>query len=144
METDNIAIYNNTAEQIPLTLEEFMRLIDTISAVERRNFLVLEVVFVDDTEILELNRKYLGHDYVTDIITFPYHEGSSPVEGTLFCCITQIKRQSLELETKFETELLRVVIHGMLHLLGHDDNNGQQRENMRSLEDKYIRLYQES
>jgi probable rRNA maturation factor len=144
METEHIAIYHKTAQQVPFSRETLQRLTDIISDFEGRNFLMLEVVFVDDEEILELNRKYLGHDYVTDIITFPYHEGNAPVEGTLFCCITQIQRQSLELSTEFGTELLRVVIHGMLHLVGYDDATSKQREDMRSLEDKYIMLYKDS
>lgn len=104
---------------------------------------MLEVVFVNEVRILELNRSHLGHDYVTDILTFPYHEGDAAMEGTLYCCFSQIQRQALELGVKVETELLRVVIHGMLHLVGYDDGSRYQRSDMRSHEDKYIKIYQD-
>ncbi len=144
MATQQIAIYNETTVQNPLNQNNLLRLSGIVSNNEKRNFLELEVVFVDDEKIKELNLRYLGHDYVTDIITFPYHEEKEPIEGTLFCCITQIQRQSQELKTTFETETLRVVVHGMLHLVGYNDATVEQRKQMRSLENKYIRLYQES
>ncbi|TVQ69717.1 MAG: rRNA maturation RNase YbeY [Balneolaceae bacterium] len=116
-------------------------LIDLVHEHEKRNFLHVEVVFVNDMEILEMNRRYLGHDHVTDIITFPYHENDDPVEGTLFCCAPQIRRQSEEIGVTFDTEVLRIVIHGLLHLVGYDDETEAQRNHMHSLENKYIRLY---
>ncbi len=134
-------IFNQTDENIPFSGDQLRRLIALVQEYEKRNFLHVEVVFVDDSDILEMNRRYLGHDYVTDIITFPYHENDDPVEGTLFCCAPQIRRQSEELDVAFDTEVLRIVIHGLLHLVGYDDETDSQRSHMHSLENKYITLY---
>ncbi len=144
MNKGTFEIFNQTAESIPFGKEELVYVIELIQERESRNFYRVEVVFVDDNEILEINSRYLGHDYVTDIITFPYHDDNAPVEGTLFCCITQIKRQSQELNTRFKTEVLRVVIHGLLHLVGHVDTTDFQRDQMHALENKYIKFFQDS
>ncbi len=134
-------VFNQTDENIPFSGDQLRRLIDLVHEHEKRNFLHVEVVFVDDTEIQDMNRRYLGHSHVTDIITFPYHENDEPVEGTLFCCVPQIRRQSEELDVIFDTELLRIVIHGLLHLVGYDDEAETQRNHMHALENKYITLY---
>lgn len=141
MNQDILEIFNQTSENVPYAPGELSRLIDLIQQHEKRNFHRVEVVFVDDEEILQINRKYLHHDYVTDIITFPYHDNDDPVEGTLFCCMQQIQRQSREFNTRFETEVLRVVTHGLLHLVGYDDATDSQRGHMHDLENKYIKLY---
>ncbi len=136
-------MFNQTDENIPFSGNQLRRLIDLFHEHEKRNFLRVEVVFVDDSEILEMNRRYLGHDHVTDIITFPYHENDEPLEGTLFCCAPQIRRQSEELDVTFDTEVLRIVIHGLLHLIGYNDKTEAQRSHMHSLENKYITLYRD-
>jgi len=136
-------IFNKSDENIPFSAEHLQRIVHLVQDHEKRNFLHVELVFVSDTDIVEMNRQYLGHDHVTDIITFPYHEDDEPVEGTLFCCAPQIRRQSEELDVSFDEEVLRIVIHGLLHLVGHDDGTEVQRTQMRSLENKYITLYRD-
>lgn len=139
----SIEIFNESDEIIPFSHGQLQHVVLLIQKQEKRNFLCLEVVFVNNTEILEMNRHYLGHDHVTDIITFPYHEDNEPVEGTLYCCAPEIRRQSNELGTPYDEEVLRVVIHGLLHLVGHNDKTESQRTIMRSLENKYITLYRD-
>lgn len=139
----SIEIFNESDEIIPFSEGQFQHVVLLVQKQEKRNFLHVEVVFVNDPEILEMNRRYLGHDHVTDIITFPYHEENEPVEGTLYCCAPEIRRQSTELGTPYDEEVLRVVIHGLLHLVGHDDSTDSQRTRMRSLEDKYITIYRD-
>ncbi len=139
----SIEIFNESDEIIPFSEGQFQHVVLLVQKQEKRNFLHVEVVFVNEPEILEMNRRYLGHDHVTDIITFPYHEENEPVEGTLYCCAPEIRRQSIELGTPYDEEVLRVVIHGLLHLVGHDDSTDSQRTRMRSLEDKYITIYRD-
>ncbi len=145
MYPESFQIFNHCGFEVTFSAEQLGRTIELLQEHENRNFLHVEVVFVDEKRILDLNRQYLGHDYVTDIITFAYHEESSfPVEGTLFCCAPQIRRQSEEYGSTYETEVLRVVIHGLLHLIGYNDHTVSQKREMTSLEDKYIKLLQDS
>ncbi len=92
-------------------------------------------IFCSDAYLLELNRQYLSHDYFTDILTFPYHE--DPQQGLwsdIFISIDRIKENAKTYQKPFEEELHRVMIHGILHLLGYDDH-GDAESLMREKED---------
>ncbi len=102
---------------------------------------MVEVVYVDEEGIIEINKKYLQRDYVTDIISFNYDEdeGKKNIEGTLYCCAPRIYEQSTEIGEKPETEFFRILIHGLLHLVGYDDQSDEERANMRTKENFYLR-----
>ena len=104
------------------------------------SFSFIEVVYVDEKEITHINQKHLSHDYVTDIITFSYHDPSEnePVEATLFCCAPRIQEQAVEFGVDADTEFLRVYIHGLLHLAGYSDELPDQKAVMREKENFYI------
>lgn len=86
-----------------------------------------------------MNRKYLGHDYYTDIITFDYCEGEV-LNGDLFISIDTVRANSEEYGTSFENELNRVIVHGLLHLIGYDDHTEEDINMMRSKENFYLNL----
>ena len=79
-------------------------------------------IFCDDAKILEVNRQYLEHDYYTDIITFDYSEAKT-ISGDIFISLDTVKSNSEQFGTAYDTELRRVIIHGILHLCGQDDKN---------------------
>ncbi len=144
---DNTNAYNTFNESgLSVPFDDFLlqRIITLLEYYEKCQFKEIEVVFVDEKKIIETNRQYLNHDYITDIITFPYGDETDLLEGTLFCCAAQIKRQAKEFEVSFENEVLRIVIHGLLHLIGYDDATDERRSVMRTLEDKYIRYILEN
>ena len=95
--------------------------------------------FCDDEKILEVNRRYLQHDYYTDIITFDYCEGNR-LSGDLFISIDTVHSNAELLGTKYDTELHRVIIHGVLHLCGINDKGPGDREIMEAAEDKALTL----
>lgn len=95
--------------------------------------------FCDDEKILEVNRQYLQHDYYTDIITFDYSEGNR-LSGELFISIDTVHSNAELLGTKYDTELHRVIIHGVLHLCGINDKGPGEREIMEAAEDKALAL----
>ena len=95
--------------------------------------------FCDDEKILEVNRRYLQHDYYTDIITFDYCEGNR-LSGDLFISIDTVHSKAELLGTKYDTELHRVIIHGVLHLCGLNDKGPGEREIMEAAEDKALTL----
>ena len=96
-------------------------------------------IFCDDEKILEVNRQYLNHDYYTDIITFDYCEGDS-LSGDLFISVDSVRENSIEYGTDFKDELNRVIIHGLLHLIGYDDHTVEETAVMRMKENYYLSL----
>lgn len=97
----------------------------------------INVIFCSDNYILDINMKYLQHDYFTDIITFDYCEGNV-ISGDLFISIDSVRENSEYYGTSFEDELNRVLVHGVLHLVGYDDHKEEDIRMMRSKEDYYL------
>ena len=95
--------------------------------------------FCDDEKILEVNRQYLQHDYYTDIITFDYCEGNK-LSGDLFISLDTVRSNSELFGTDYNTELHRVIIHGVLHLCGINDKGPGEREIMEAAENKALAL----
>jgi rRNA maturation RNase YbeY len=87
--------------------------------------------------IRRINRDFLGHDYVTDTITFGYNEGGE-VEGEFYISLDVIDSNAKRFGVSFEDELLRVTIHSALHLMGHDDETAELRAAMSRQEDYYL------
>lgn len=104
---------------------------------ESRKLGDISVIFCSDNYILDVNLKYLQHDYYTDIITFDYCEGNV-LSGDLFISIDSVRENASFYGTEFETELNRVIVHGVLHLIGYDDHSEQDVAVMRSKEDYYL------
>ncbi len=100
----------------------------------------VSVIFCSDNYILDINQRFLQHDYFTDIITFDYSEGSK-ISGDLFISVDSVKENSIEYGTDFEDELHRVIVHGILHLIGYDDHTDEDIKIMRSKENYYLSLY---
>ena len=98
-------------------------------------------VFVDDEEILRVNRQYLQHDYYTDIITFDYCEGDT-ISGDLFISLDTVRSNAAELGVPYGQELRRVIIHGILHLCGINDKGPGEREIMEDAENKALAMLQ--
>ena len=97
-------------------------------------------VFVDDAEILRVNRQYLQHDYYTDIITFDYCEGDT-ISGDLFISLDTVHSNAAELGVPYGQELRRVIIHGILHLCGINDKGPGEREIMEAAENKALEAW---
>jgi rRNA maturation RNase YbeY len=90
-------------------------------------------IFCSDNYILDINQKYLSHDYFTDIITFNYNKDNI-ISGDIFISVDTVFNNSKIYKQTFETELHRVMIHGILHLLGYDDHTETDIANMRKAE----------
>ena len=101
----------------------------------------LSYLFCDDEEILRVNRRFLGHDYFTDIITFDYSHGGR-VGGDMVISLDTVASNADSLGESYQKELLRVIVHGLLHLCGIDDKGPGEREIMESEEDKALLLWQ--
>lgn len=117
-----------TNEWLKLAAESEIRRIGNIS-----------IIFCSDNYVLDINQKYLQHDYFTDIITFDYCEGDR-LSGDLFISVDSVRENSVEFGTAFKDELNRVIIHGLLHLVGYDDHTEKDIKLMRSKENYYLSL----
>ena len=91
-------------------------------------------IFCNDDKILEVNRKYINHDYYTDIITFDYSRPMR-ISGDVFISLDTVRSNAILLGKTYDNELMRVIIHGILHLCGVDDKGPGEREIMERHED---------
>ena len=97
----------------------------------------LTYVLMSDDALLDYNQRYLGHEDLTDVITFDGQTGTG-VSGDVLMSLDRIKENASTFGVALQHELRRVMVHGLLHLLGHRDKTKAQREAMRALEDKYL------
>lgn len=100
----------------------------------------LNYIFCNDDRILEVNRQFLGHDYYTDIITFDYSE-SGVVSGDMYISLETVKTNSSKFGTSYDEELMRVMIHGVLHLCGIDDKGPGERAVMEAAENRALEMW---
>ena len=99
----------------------------------------LNFIFCDDEFLFEINNTYLRRDSLTDIITFDYSNKNN-ISGDIFISIDRVKANALSFNESFEDELKRVIIHGVLHLLGYKDKSKKEKKIMREKEDFYLSL----
>ncbi|HBO75161.1 MAG TPA: rRNA maturation RNase YbeY [Marinilabiliales bacterium] len=109
-------------------------------AITKNNFIfgALNFIFCSDEYLLKINNEYLNHDYYTDVITFNYNEANI-VSGDIFISTERVKENALEFNISEKEELCRVIIHGVLHLVGFDDKVKGDKEKMTREENEYLK-----
>lgn len=100
----------------------------------------IDYYFIDNRSQREINAEFLEHHYNTDVITFDYSE-KEQISGEIYIAIDTVRENSKRFGTKFRTEYLRVMIHGILHLLGYDDKTEEEQEEIRNKENQYLNNY---
>ncbi|MGH2567043.1 MAG: rRNA maturation RNase YbeY [Bacteroidota bacterium] len=116
---------------------ETQRTIQRVFRKESGKLLSVSVVFVDSRHIRRINRTFLGHDYVTDVISFPLAGGPGH-DAELYVNLDRARSQAKEYGVSFTEEVQRLLIHGALHLAGYDDRKKKNKESMRRREDFYL------
>jgi probable rRNA maturation factor len=111
------------------------------SVIQSNNFKIgsISYIFCADDYILQVNKEYLNHDYFTDIISFNYNENKT-ISGDLFISVDTVKTNAQEYGVTFDKELYRVMIHGVLHLLGFDDITDELQQEMTQKEDEALNI----
>jgi probable rRNA maturation factor len=99
----------------------------------------ISIVFCSDRYLRDVNMKFLGRDYYTDVITFDYSSGNR-ISGDVMISIERVTENSADLNTEFIDELDRVICHGILHIAGYNDSSTTEQEKMRETEDHYLAL----
>ncbi len=103
---------------------------------ESKKLVTLTYIFCSDEYLLQINQQYLQHDYYTDVITFPY--SNTEIEGDIFISIDRIRDNAQSLNIPEKTELHRVMVHGLLHLIGYDDKTPELKKLMQEKENFYL------
>ena len=135
---------NITYNAIDIDLPQFSneavsRWIEAVARTFDKSVGTLAYIFCNDEKILEVNREFLQHDYYTDIITFDY-SSRRRIAGDMFISLDTVRSNAEMLGKRYEEELLRVVIHGVLHLVGINDKGPGEREIMEHHEDEALAM----
>jgi len=115
--------------------------IKTMIRKENKKLSYISYIFCTDKSLLYLNRKFLNHNYRTDILTFPLSNNSS-IQAEIYISIDRVKENARIFNISFNKELIRVIFHGVLHLTGYKDKTLREKKEMRAKEDEYLQLYQ--
>lgn len=127
-------------EMPKIDLRKISTWIEEVAASHSRRVGTLNYLFVNDDEILETNRQFVNHDYYTDIITFDYSHGDR-ISGDIMISLDTVATNADKFGVSYFRELLRVIIHGVLHLVGINDKGPGEREIMEAAENEALSLY---
>lgn len=139
---NNIFFYTETEVIHPFPTQEdcFKNWLANVAISEEKHIVSLNYIFCTDDYLLDINNKYLGHDFYTDIITFPYQQGEA-IESDLFISLDRIRENADIYKVSFDNELKRVMVHGLLHLVGYGDKSEIEIMLIRQKEDHYIETW---
>ena len=101
----------------------------------------LSISLINSSELRIINKKYLKHDFNTDIITFNYSKQPNEIDGEILISFEDARLNAKKYKTNYDKEINRLIIHGILHLLNYDDNNKKNKTIMRQMENKLINRY---
>lgn len=133
-----VDIHIDTAHRALCPSEDRLtRLTESVLGGEGIAFDSIGIILADHDVVTDLNRRFLDHDWPTDVLSFRLNE-EGPIEGEVYVDVETALERCEEFEVTAADELLRYVVHGLLHLAGHDDHTDEQRARMRSLENRYL------
>ncbi|PQJ31494.1 rRNA maturation RNase YbeY [Nonlabens arenilitoris] len=119
---------------------DYSKWLEAVAVSEQKSIGDLSYVFCTDDFLLELNKKYLDHDTLTDIITFDYCDDYL-IHGEIYISVDRVKDNAKDFNVTFNDELLRVMVHGLLHLCGYGDKSDFEKSYMRSKENEKIKMF---
>jgi len=131
------------SEEADFTLEhprKTTKWINTVALKEKVSVKAINYVFCPDSFLLQLNQDFLKHNTFTDIITFDYSSSRKSLEGEIYISLDRIKENAFKFKSTLDEELHRVIIHGILHLIGYKDKSKAEKLLMRKKEDAYLSL----
>ena len=134
-----VHLFNTTTAVLPLGQQDVDELLQLVSNKTQVKFESVELVYVDDETIVDVNRRYLQRDYVTDVISFRLDENDDQaIEGTIYCCLPRLQEQAIEYQVSERHEFARIALHGYLHLAGYEDKDPEEKQTMTRLEDELL------
>lgn len=140
MDQDHRILFHSEISDFHIQDEDSLRYwLEAVADAESKSIEAVNYVFMSDEELLLVNREYLNHDYYTDVISFPL--SSDPIEGDIFISIDRVRDNATSLHISFLQELRRIMVHGLLHFLGYQDNTPEDKLSMTQKEDEYLTKY---
>lgn len=137
---DSIQVWH-THPGLRLPAARVQALAGSVLEAEHVRWSYVGIILSRQQQIHDMNRDFLGHDYPTDVLSFPVSGEGEILEGEVYVDLDTARSNASEFGTSFAQEAARYVIHGLLHLAGHDDSSTHQRAAMRQLEDRYLGLF---
>ncbi len=134
---NKLEIFYEDIQPIKLPKTLLKRHINNIIISELNELGEISIVFCSDNYLLNINQKYLNHDYYTDIITFNYRD-KNIISGDLFISLERVIDNAKTYEVEKSKELFRVIFHGVLHLIGYDDKSEEEKQLMKKKENHYL------
>ena len=132
---EDVDFDTNTLSSVPTWLSSIVQSY-------QQSILEINYIFCSDEYLLSINQEYLSHDFYTDIITFDNRDDTTQaIESDIIISIDRVPENAARLDTPFLSALLRVLVHGLLHILGFSDHSDEEKNEMRSLENRYLELY---
>lgn len=141
MEEQELLFFYEDTPDLNLPEEAYLSWLEPIITAHQHTLATLNYIFCSDDYLLEINKEYLNHDYYTDIITFDNTDEAGLIEGDIFISVDRVKENAENNSVDFMIELNRVIVHGLLHLLGFKDKSEEEKKEMRKNEDACLSLW---
>ena len=138
----SIRFYNDCNLEISYDTDKLKKIILYIFNEEKSKLDEISVIFVNRNKLSKLKKEYFNKDQYTDVMVFNLENENSPIEGEVYISIDDVRLNSKEYNVTFNKEFKRVLIHGILHLIGYNDDSEIAKQKMTKLEDKYLQEYE--
>tara|TARA_Y100001970_G_scaffold229166_1_gene284196 strand:- start:2412 stop:2858 length:447 start_codon:yes stop_codon:yes gene_type:complete len=138
----SIRFYNDCDLEISYDIDKLKKIILYIFNEEKSKLDEISVIFVNRNKLSKLKKEYFNKDQYTDVMVFNLENENSPIEGEVYISIDDVRLNSKEYNVTFNKEFKRVLIHGILHLIGYNDDSEVAKQKMTKLEDKYLQKYE--
>lgn len=137
-----VRFFQEETDFIPKQKNNLKKWISNVIKCEHSSPGEINYIFCSDNYLLQINKNFLSRDYYTDIITFDQSDDPNEINGDIYISVDRVEENAKNNSSPFEEELHRVMIHGVLHLLGFKDHSDEEKKKMREKEDACLSLYQ--
>tara|TARA_Y100000746_G_C15302163_1_gene366138 strand:+ start:117 stop:554 length:438 start_codon:yes stop_codon:yes gene_type:complete len=138
----SIHIINDTFPDYQLNKSRLKKILHTIIDHEKKEFDLVSIILENDEYLRMLKKQYFNQNIYTDVISFNLEENNNPIDGEIYISIPRVIDNANKYNTNFNNEFKRILIHGLLHLIGYNDILKRDKQHMTTLENKYINLNQ--
>ena len=135
-----VTFFSEDTDYKPISIQKLKQWISTVIKREQHIAGDINYIFCSRSYLLTLNQTYLDHHYHTDILTFDQSTLPGTISGDIYISIDQVRENALDYGESFQSELRRVMVHGVLHLLGYNDQTPEEQTEMRKKEEAYLSL----
>lgn len=138
----SIHIINDTFPDYQLNKSKIKKILHTIINHEKKEFDLVSIILENDEYLRMLKKQYFNQNIYTDVISFNLEENNDPIDGEIYISIPRVIDNANKYNANFNNEFKRILIHGLLHLIGYNDISKRDKQHMTTLENKYIDLNQ--